>query len=70
MAAVQIEHPYEIRTEHGDSAYADDEYGALLAARTLRKDYRDGSMVPREPDVYIFYEGERVLTIDSKRRIG
>lgn len=70
MAAVQIEHPFEIRTEFGDHAYADDEAAAMAAARTLRKDYRNGGMVPREPAVYIIFEGECVLTIDSKRRIG
>lgn len=64
------DHAYEIITEFGDYAEADDEFGALLAARTLRKDYRDGGMVTREPAVYIFFEGSNVLTIDSKRRIG
>lgn len=70
MSVVEIEHPYEIITEHGNHAYADDEFGALLAARTLRQDYRDGGMVTRQPTIYILFEGACVLTIDSKRRIG
>lgn len=70
MAAVEVEHPFEIVTEFGDYAEADDEDGAMCAARTLRKDYRNGGMVVREPAVYIFCEGKSVLVIDSKRRIG
>lgn len=51
--------PYEIVTENGVRDYAEDEYGALLAARTLQRDY-PGSAT-------ILYEGVCVLTITKEK---
>lgn len=63
-----MEHPFEIVTEHGDRAEADDEASALLAARTLRDDYR-GSTSGGYPTTYITYDGVTVLTIAPERSI-
>lgn len=64
--------PYEIvtvpKTGRGDHASAVDMGGALLAARTLRDDYR-GSTSGGYPTTHILFEGEHVLTIDPTRSI-
>lgn len=50
-------------------AEAEDEGGALCAARELRRDYRDGGMVTKNASVAIYYEGEVVLSIPPERKI-
>ncbi len=55
-------HPFEIVTEYGDRAEADDEASALFAARTLRDDYR-GTTSGKFPEIYILFNGTTVLTI-------
>lgn len=63
-------HPFEIVTSNGDRAYADDEFSALVAARTLRADHCEGSVGrSNAPTTYIVYEGQTVLTIAPSQSI-
>lgn len=70
-AATAPEHPFFVLLGSGEWAEADDEGGALLAARTLRRERRDHGLGPclRETHADVYYDGSHVLRIPATQTI-